>query len=250
MFRGRLWAALALLLLATSATEGVPSHKAPDQKHQRHNQDGSTASGLLGVIEMPFVMTADFFYANREVINAFSTAVIGAFTILLFFATYGQLRHLRREFHASHRPKLVIRALDLFWVRDETTISFDLINEGEADAYHITAAFSIKERIGDFDVGTGGRPIVFEDGQIPDRLSIGQSARCVGKCSINMPNLFGGWQDAKGAGTPFEIGLIFDGAASYSGSTGIFRRSGYNRRYDPDNLRFRPADNPDREYPG
>ena len=233
-----------MLLLSASTAEGVPTNNPPHHKRQSHNQDSNPPPSFFGLIKSPFVMTADFFYTNRETINAFSTAVIAAFTILLFFATHGQLRHLRREFHASHRPKLVIRALDLSWIGDKTTISFDLINEGEAEAFQITAAFTIRQQISDLDVGSAGIPIVLEAGQLPSRIRIGRAVRCTGKCRVDMPSFFGGLQQIEAAGPEFKLRpkLIFDGSATYAGSTGVFRRSGYSRPYDASNLRFRSAE--------
>src|ERR1700690_2223222 len=46
-------------------------------------------------------------------LTAISTAVIAAFTCALFIATYRQLRHLQREFNATHRPKMVVHAIVL-----------------------------------------------------------------------------------------------------------------------------------------
>ncbi len=57
-------------------------------------------------------MAGNAIYAHREVLNAASTLVIGLFTLALFFATYGQLRHLRRDFNATHRPEIIVHSVE------------------------------------------------------------------------------------------------------------------------------------------
>jgi hypothetical protein len=137
----------------------------------------------------------------------------------------------------------------LFWVIDETTVSFVLINEGDADALNIELAVTLRVRMIGLDIGAG-TPIVFEDGQFPSELAIGRSARCKGRCSVKIPALFESYNLAREGKSPMENDLSFEWVSTYSGETGIFRRSAYYRPFDYGTIRFLPSDNSEREYPG
>jgi hypothetical protein len=125
--------ALLLTLSVGKINEGPPAQGAPPAKQDQ--SDGNSCSGA-SIIVWPICMTGNAIYVHREVINAFSTLIIGFFTFALFIATYGQLRYLSREFVSTHRPKLVVRRLkiDTPIIGQSVVIKCDLVNIGDTKA--------------------------------------------------------------------------------------------------------------------
>jgi hypothetical protein len=147
LFLSLLAIAVALFLNFSSSgmTESQPAQKSATAEKTDSNY--ASCSGT-SVGFWPFCELGNVLYEHREVLNASSTMVIGLFTLALFFATYGQLRHLRREFNATHRPRIRVRFIqDLgvnvndFW-RGGLIIS----NVGETDATILTVAYDIARR--------------------------------------------------------------------------------------------------------
>ncbi|MGB8363348.1 MAG: hypothetical protein ACLQUZ_06010 [Rhizomicrobium sp.] len=112
LFLALLAIAFALLLNAFvgEPDKGHPTQHAPSTQQA---QDDSDSCARVSVLYWPLCSLGNAIYAHREVVNASSTLVIGLFTFALFFATYGQLRHLRREFVSTHRPKIIVRGFEI-----------------------------------------------------------------------------------------------------------------------------------------
>jgi hypothetical protein len=100
-------------------------------KRQNSKHDSDALSGIGVILYGPFCVAGRTIYAHREVLNAASTLVIGAFTVMLFIATflqYGQLRKTlelnRRDFDATHRPWISIGTIQ---IERATLVSTSLI---------------------------------------------------------------------------------------------------------------------------
>jgi hypothetical protein len=185
--------------------------------------------------------------ANGELITAIATVVMAIFTGTLWFVTGKAVDLARAEFHASHRPRLVVREVDIFWVMNNTTISFVIINEGDSSAHNIDCEFEIRERLMGFS--SARHKIVFEPDVLPRTLDPGRSAFCKGKCSLNMPSVLSDF-NIDIVPNPLPRTIEFEGWATYSGITNLSRRSAYYRPYDIRAIRFRPSDDPEKEYSG
>ena len=122
-----------LLCAAVGAAKCQPTEGAPAA--EQNCSDENSFAGVR-VILLPFDAAGTLIYRHREVINAFSTLVIAAFTLTLFLATFGQLKHLRREFIATHRPRLRVRRVDQvqFAVNAPVQATITVANIGDTDA--------------------------------------------------------------------------------------------------------------------
>lgn len=87
------------------------------------------SSGKVGTLIVCAGVTAG---SNSDFLTALATMAMAAFTLFLWLVTNKSVRLAREEFHASHRPRLVVR--DVRWNWDDegnTFINYTLINCGE-----------------------------------------------------------------------------------------------------------------------
>jgi hypothetical protein len=90
-------AAVALMALIAVGFYGVRYSSPPPQNQYPHQQSGKQPNANNQNII--YTSSSEFFiwFVEPEHLTAISTAVIAFFTATLFFATFGQLRHLRRS---------------------------------------------------------------------------------------------------------------------------------------------------------
>jgi hypothetical protein len=176
------------------------------------------------------------------------TVITGAGLTLIYFNLKEAKRTAdiaRDQFSAAHRPLLVVRELDLSWVRDDTDITFVIINEGTAAAGQIVGEFKMLTRLA--GAGVVDRAAIVLSTTFPEKLAPGKAVTCKGKVpSLSMPRAI----TMMGSKSALPATISFEGNLSYCGDTGIERRSAYYRPLKSSGLGFLPSDDPEREYPG
>ena len=238
--------ALALLLNLASARspECSPAEQAPAT--QNNQQEQQSFAGVA-VIYWPLCVLGNAIYAHREVLNAASTLVIGAFTLALFIATYGQLKHLNREFIATHRPRLRVRLVKMDEPSPGTVIRihYRAVNVGESDAKKIRtkATVEIANVLGD----NRDKPAIWtEEFPVCEILAAGEPSEVGRETTIVcLPE----WKYKTGWGLNR---IRIHGTVTYEDRNGVRRNTGFYRYCSQDVNRFRlPGDqdiNRDYEY--
>lgn len=187
-------------------------------------------------------------------LTAVATVVIAFFTGTLFFATFGQLKHLRREFLSTHRPKIVIHSVEI--THDKAAGS-----AGETIGASVVY-FNIGDtpaRIKEINAQITRRPLPLQSG-----LGLGIGTRLsslpVPKKPIisGTPNYFGIFskhtlenerhieraaQDGGRGGALICLGQIV-----YEDGRGVRRETGFCRRLDTKTARWVSMDHPEYEY--
>jgi hypothetical protein len=166
-------------------------------------------------------------------------------TLIMVCAVRSQVNLARDEFNATHRPKLVVREVSIFWVRTAAEVSFVLINEGETTAHNICCEFYIKDIIM-IEHGRSKHKIDFTDNPIPNVLHPGTFTKHKGTVTVDIPQFL----TSAEAEPRIRCALSFEGFASYTRSNNLKRRSAYYRPWNIHTLSFMPSDDPDKEYPG
>jgi hypothetical protein len=214
---------------------------------------------------------SDALIAAGTVVSAIAAGFIAWFTIKLTAATdrlsklgkrqeeitYEQLRAMRRqadqmelEFIATHRPKLIVRSVDLRnahmagdspnHLKMVFTCHYLIVNTGPTSAT-IVQATSTRSMVPNPRGWTPDDPVYTSDGDgvVGRELKSGES--CVGTCD-NGSELIG----SVAARLPFPI--YFLGYVVYEDSVGVRRRTGFFRRYEPKERNLVREKNRDYEY--
>jgi hypothetical protein len=114
--------AFFLALAVFGVWESVSSSPPPEQQRPSNTPDNATSKNQRSVEArvLDRLDSTRIWIGDSEHLEAASTAIIAIFTATLFFATFGQLRHLKRsvalardEFNAAHRPHIVVRGTTL-----------------------------------------------------------------------------------------------------------------------------------------
>jgi hypothetical protein len=249
-----------VLAMATWGATFSPSYQkctADNEHYYRQSERPNFNETVLRRPQVPLFLLCEgkFIDENAVSLTLLATIAIAGFTLTLWRATtehgrvMGSVLNLARdEFNAAHRPKLVIREVDIFWAREHTDISFVMINEGNATAYNIEYEFKITERIS--KLVAAKRKINFPSNSIPFTLEPGKIISCKGIVETNMPEFYIGWHARAQVKAAQIISLEFEGFANYTGSTNLARHSAYYRPFDPETISFMPSNDPEKEYPG
>jgi hypothetical protein len=96
---------------------------------------------------------------------------------------------------------------------------------------------------------SGIHEIIFNSDEPPKTLAPGKTHFCKGECGIKVPQAIFDFCNPDTPPAAVQT-LSFEGFAKYTGATNVGRRSAYYRPYDFNAVRFRPSDDPEKEYPG
>jgi len=190
---------------------------------------------------------------------ALFTIVLGIFTALLWYTTAKAVRDAgevlavaRKEFLATHRPRLIVRDVDVVKLDEGWMIQFLIVNEGGSKATLVESWVDVEfpcqnvrnmMSTGHDDLGR----LTFEQGEPkyqlclirPQFVAALTSGARAGKRRRG-PGLWGV--------TPTSNEPIFIGALMYVDEIGNRRRSVFRRIFDPYQGGFVRSDNPDHEY--
>ena len=194
--------------------------------------------------------TVDFLQQYNGAVTAVATILIGVFTLVLAIVTSRQAKLTReaidlsrREFNASHRPRISVRAFESFSQLD-IAARFIYYNEGDSDA-HI---FEIGARIiRVYPPLTGGIMIDIE--HVDEILGSGVDGTRKVKSTFSHPNQVNLDNVAATPGTAPQPTIFLIGRIKYRDSLGVNRQTGFCRQLDAAHSRwFIPNDTGGYEY--
>lgn len=197
-----------------------------------------------------------FLDAHNGAITAVATVIIGLFTIALAIVGRSQavltrdaINLARAEFTASHRPRIIMRDVNLLQEGGDMSIIYMLINSGGNEATVIESWLTTEliqkgtsirnlRSAGHNDLG----PIKIAAGEVADLIHIISDERArayirFGPGSLRLEAVAG-----------IIWNLYFTGAIVYQDSAGNRRRSVFRRQWDPEREGFYRTDDPDHEY--
>lgn len=193
-----------------------------------------------------FWCAIDFLQTYNGAVTAVATVFVAAFTIVLAFVTRRQaklttdaLELARGEFNATHRPKLVGRALYMIaaFVDRRITLSFLIYNSGDAPAAIDSFKFFATVRGSDVVEFPPIRP---ETNEPPFSLDVGEQKRCTAVSNDSKllfqymdPHSIKIWAPA-GADVSFE----FRGDITFLDGSGKQRHCSFHRSYNFQTERF------------
>ncbi len=179
---------------------------------------------MLDWIRGWFWMILDTLQAYNGAITAVATIFIGAFTYVLAIVTRKQARLTResidlarREFDATHRPRIGVRFFETF-SEPTITLRFTVVNQGETKAKILTIGARIIQDV------AAPTHVVFDDEAIGVELESGQAD--THRVASQFPNPHhNNWRGYNlGAPPTFCVGRI-----RYTDSSGIERETGFCR---------------------
>lgn len=172
---------------------------------------------------------------------ALSTVVLAVSTILLWNTTSHQLRIARRDFIATHRPRVIVRFIQGLYYTDggQQAINVTLVNIGVGRAV-ITALGSDLARRG--EDGNWSPPGVSATAKPYPPITLGSGERHSFEVAVPYTDL----HIAADALDIYEWCAV--GEIKYKDDNGIIRETGFFRVYDKKTNRFIPSPNADEEY--
>lgn len=181
---------------------------------------------------------------HNGAVTAVATVFIAVFTIVLAFVTARQARLTkeavnlgRQEFIASHRPRLVIRRIDVGEIGDgKFNMQCTLANEGDSDGRVVDSRYG-------FEFSEGRKFGPFGDGNFGTHdLPPGTEVRIMFNVGINDGAALH-LAMAEDLNPPRQ--LYFRGFVLYADKNEVMRRAYFSRRYDPSAARFWVTNDPD-----
>ena len=238
----------AALLVAYSSPSFQKCYVQPPEEKNAAQKSESTltivGSWLRG--SWPIRCSGDFVTANKDEVIAVATAVIAAFTITLWGATSGQLRHLRMEYASTHRPRIYIQRVELMdhgiGGDEERPAMADLmlVNGGDTRA-RIIGAFALPY------VQTNDSAFTPRFGHTeinkPKNLSVATGEFVQMQCQSKQISFEYGEFTSDKKARMFLIGRV-----TYIGDDGITRNTGFCREYSRDTGRWHRVESSEYEY--
>jgi hypothetical protein len=177
-------------------------------------------------------------------LNALSTSVIAVFTIVLTAVSYWQARLIRKEFVATHRPRVIIRFIQGPNYGEDSTESIwiTVANIGDSEGAIVEFGGDLARRNKQTKIwlvpgADGGSKKI-------RTIRLKSGARHVFTVTAKKPYTD---MDILGDATD-TYELCAFGVIRYQDATGILRETGFFRVYDADSESFVPSNKQEDEY--
>jgi hypothetical protein len=185
--------------------------------------------------------------AYNGAVTAVATVFIALFTIVLAWVTTVQARLTRRavtlardEFVSTHRPKLIVREILMLEHIDPIRVRFVIANSGTTKARIIESHVEIQYLSANILLPL--QPVEYANEIGATRLKPG--SRIFHEHSNTIVEHPEDFQPNQ----PGDTYLYFRGFIVYAGSSGTLYRTGFCRRYNSRDKRFRIVEDSDYEY--
>jgi hypothetical protein len=237
--------AALVLVLATSLHAPLPWSVKPAEyaftEQQSPQGTKQEPSGPVSPLGQAAAASSDDRIAKYTLWLTVFTGGLFVATLFLWGATIGQLRHLRREFVATHRPRLRIRQVEFMGNADEPAIEFTIVNVGETTATIVES--SVRPWIPTIGKALPGRPPYAPPTTRPRTTTLknGEEVRWV---ETDAPD---NWH-LHFASVYEDLSTVLLGYIVYADDMGILRRTGFCRQRTANESCFEPVTNPDYEY--
>jgi len=204
---------------------------------------------------MPMLHSIFCWLLKPDNLTAISTLTIAAFTIVLAIGSSVQawltreaIRVAREEFISSHRPRIVLRDVDMASAAEGHEIYYMLANSGDTRGT-IIESWVIAESVPPDKLARNLRSFGHDDlGRLV--FAAGEMKDLTYRCPTDVAWLLATYSAAgkQHIDTTKLWNLYFAGAILYSDDAGNLRRSVFRRRWDFERECFCRVDNPDQEY--
>jgi hypothetical protein len=200
-----------------------------------------TAAGILGAAAGIAVAVLDFLEKHNGAVTGVATVFIAAFTFTLKRSTDKLWKLARRDFIATHRPRVGVAFIQGPDVRDSRQLVWVTVrNSGGSDAIILEWGCDLVRRKGNqWLTGIDGSPKKVE----PIRLISGQHHffEVFAKGAYDVEAAI--FEEALG-----EVETCVIGAIRFADENGTMRETGFLRTYDASSEKFVPSANPEDEY--
>ncbi len=174
-----------------------------------------------------------FFDAHVGAITAIATAIIALFTIVLAWVACKQTELIRET--TTHRPKIIIRAVKLAIESAENhmyAVKFVYVNSGNIVAHVTEIGTALINSTDCWNYGS--REVRFDIKSCSEKMRSGEEKSSLTRTTFDWDHKSETW---------FCVGYI-----QYADARDVIRKTGFCRKWNPENMNWDKASNEEYEY--